>query len=100
MMNRNSGRSFEGEENFLQFDPIGQGPAPPMEQADQLEQPVEAVPQFLAIHFLFVLDHVGEGEVEVLAVGVNYLIDHAQILHLGNVVQDGRNKLLLLALGR
>lgn len=54
------------------------------------------MPEFFPIHLLFVLDHIGESEVEVLAVSVDGLVGDAEVLHFGLGVQNGGYELLAL----
>lgn len=77
MVDGDSGGALQCQENSIQFESLLEDPVFLLEEDDEADEPVEAVPQFLLIHLLLVLDHVGQGEVEVLAVGVDGLVSDA-----------------------
>ena len=79
MVGWNSWSAFESQEDTIQSDPLLHGPSFVLQQRDEPHKPVEAVPEFFPIHLLFVLDHIGESEVEVLAVSVDGLVGDAEV---------------------
>ena len=96
MVGWNSWSAFESQEDTIQSDPLLHDPSFVLQQRDEPDKPVEAVPEFFPIHLLFVLDHIGESEVEVLAVSVDGLVGDAEVLYFGLRVQNGGYKLLAL----